>query len=152
MLREAPKTVVAKGFTEALSAAGNVVADQVVRRCPVKKEDTGGLLERGELREAVMVAVQLDSQFRGGVANIGFMNKATASVAMWVEWGHRMVVPGGYYFDDRGRKRQGTHVRDVPAHPFMRPAADESGDRAIDAFAQSISRTVRENFPQGATP
>ncbi len=152
MLREAPKTVVANGYLKALSSAGNVVANEVEHKCPTKKEDVGGLLERGELRENIMLAVEIDSQYRGGIATVGFRTRAAAAVALWVEWGHRMVVRGGTYIDNRGKVRKGTHLKDIPAYPFMRPAADVSADKAIDAFAQSLTQTVRENFPQGTRP
>ncbi len=150
MLRDAPKTVVATGFTRALSAAGNVIAEELEIKAPIKKEELGGILDRGELRESVMVSVSLDQQFRGGTASVGFMTANGAdSVALWLEYGHRIVVPGGFYYDNAGRKRKGSHVGDVPPHPFVTAAADAAGEAAIDAFTTSLAQTVRDNFPQG---
>jgi len=137
MLREAPKTIVARGYVRALSAAGNVVADAVEARTPIKAEDTGGLLDKGVLRESLMVAVTLDSQLRGGSAEVGFGKNG--SVALWVEYGHRLV----------GHRPLKKLLKGVPAYPFMRPAADASADAAIAAFARSIEQTVKSEFPQG---
>jgi hypothetical protein len=148
MLREAPQTIKAKGYIKALSAGGNIIASAIEGLCPVKAEDTGGLLDRGELREGVSVEVTLDTQLRGGIAKIGWTTKRLADVANWVEFGHRVVIPnGGTYRDGKGRTRKGSHVADVPAHPFIRPGFDASAEAAVDAMAASLSQTVAEEFP-----
>lgn len=140
MLAEAPRDVVARGYLKALQAGANVIADEVEIHTPVKAEDTGGLLDKGVLRESLMIAIELDAQFRGGIAKVGFGKNG--HVALWVEYGHNMV---GH---KPGKKPSGV----VPAHPFMRPAADTKANAAIDAFATSLAQTVRENFPQGSKP
>lgn len=137
MLATAPKEIVARGYLRALQAGADVIADEVEVRTPIKAEDTGGMLDKGVLRESLMIQVTLDSQFRGGVAEVGFGKNGV--VANWVEYGHRMVGHAP------GKKEKGV----VPPHPFMRPAADASADRAIEAFANSIAQTVKNNFPQG---
>lgn len=140
MLAEAPRSVVASGYTKALQAAANVIADEVELHTPVKAQDTGGLLDKGVLRESLMIAIELDVQFRGGIAKVGFGKNG--HVALWVEYGHNMV---GH---KPGKKPSGV----VPANPFMRTAADAKANSAIDAFANSLSQTVRENFPQAGKP
>lgn len=139
MLEKASKTLVARGYMKALQAGSNVIADAVEVRTPIKSEDTGGLLDKDELRESLMVDIQLDSQFRGGVAEIGFGKNG--HVANFVEYGHILL----------GHKPGKKPLGDVPAHPFMRPAADASAEAAIDAFAESLKQTVTEEFPQGKT-
>lgn len=136
-LRDAPKLIVARGFVNALSAGGNVIAEVLEKNTPVKEEDTGGLLDRGELRESVMVEVNLDEDLHGGVARVGFGKNGP--VAYWIEYGHRMV---GH---EPKRKMLGL----VAADPFMRPSTDEAAEPAIEAFAQSLSGTIRREFPQG---
>lgn len=137
MLRDAPKTVVARGFVKALNAAGNVIAGRLAINAPVKKEDTGGLLDNGELRDSVMIAVELDTQFRGGSVSVGFTHgNAADSVALWLEYGHRKVTHAG------------KEIGEVAAIPFMRDTADQTEEQAADAFDDSIAQTVREEFPQ----
>ena len=143
-LYEAPKSLVALGFARALSAAANVFADEVERNCPVKKEDTGGLLERGVLREQIMVAVEIDSQFRGGRSSVGWGPQIPKNLPLWIERGHRRVVKGGFYIDNRGRRRKGTHIADVKPHPFFVRSFDAKVDRAIEAFAESLSQTIQQ--------
>jgi hypothetical protein len=138
MLDDAPRDLVARGFLKALQASADVIAEEVGVRTPIKSEDTGGLLERGELRASLRTDVQLDSQFRGGVARVGF-GKAGA-IANWIEWGHRLV----------GHKSSGKKlIGEVKARPFLRPAFDSSADAAVDAFARSLEQTVKSEFPQG---
>lgn len=155
MLETAPKNIVARGYLKALSAAGNVIADAVEVRTPRKLEDTGGnSLDLGELRESLMVDVQLDSGFRGGSVDVGFGKNGR--VALWVEYGHRIVMHGVTSADRRNGYKGKLLLRvnpesfdsNVPAYPFMRPAFDASADAAIEAFSNSIQQTVAEEFPQ----
>jgi hypothetical protein len=146
MLRNAPQTIVATGYVKAISAGANVLAAGIESICPVKKEDTGGILERGELREGISVDVQSDSQLRGGIGRVGWTTKRLADTAKWVEYGHRVVVPGGTYKDNRGRVHKGTHTKDVPAYPFIRPGFDNSAEAAVDAVVESLDATVKEHF------
>ena len=55
---------------------------------------------------------------------------------MWVEYGHAMV---GHR---PGKKDLGT----IPPHPFMRPGFDASADAAVDAFAESLAATLRQEY------
>jgi hypothetical protein len=140
LLREAPRTLVARGYTKALSAAGNVIADRLEVNTPIKAQDTGGILDRGELREAITVAVELDSQFRGGSVDVGFdPRKGADHVALWLDSGHRLV---GH---KPGKKQLGTFA----GTGFMRRTADETAEAAIDKFAESLKETASEVFPQG---
>lgn len=145
-LAGAPKGIVVSGFTKGLSAAANVFADELERNCPVKKEDTGGLLDRGELRELIQVEVIIDSQFRGGIGKCGWPVTARlpANLPSWVDRGHRLIVKGGFYTDNRGRQRKGTHVRDIPPHPFVAKSFDGTWPRALEAFTEQIETAVRD--------
>lgn len=144
-IRDAPKGIVVSGFTKALSAGANVFADEVYRNCPVKKEEAGGLLNRGELREAISVQIILDSQFRGGTARVGWPVTARIpkNLPSWVEFGHRIVKRGGYYIDKRGRRRKGTPIGDVPPHPFVNKSFDTKWSEALEAFTAEMSHAVR---------
>lgn len=149
----APKGIVASGFVKALSAAANVFAGEVERNCPVKKEDVGGLLDKGELRELLQVQVIIDSQFRGGVGLCGWPITARLpkNLPLWVERGHRLVMRGGYYTDNRGRRRKGTHVANVPPHPFVAPSFDRVWPQALEAFTKEISSAVQQYQQSGGS-
>jgi len=153
MLAEAPKSVVARGYVKALGAGIGVFYVDLQTRTPVRQADIytaplKGQRHPGDLRRALISEVTLDANFRGGTAEVGY-GGFQGHVANWVERGHRMVVPGGHYIDNRGRKRKGTHVKDVPAYPFLRPCADINGDEAIAAFAASLEATLREGVLPG---
>lgn len=137
-LRDAPKLIVAKGFLKAMQAAATVVADEVEILVPVKAVETGGgnSLDKGELRDSLMIAYQMDSQLRGIIADVGFP-RATSHVALWLEYGHRLV---GHR---PGRKLLGF----VRPFPFLRPAADLSFGSAVEAFAESLAVTIKTEFP-----
>lgn len=146
-MREAPRHLVARGFAKALHAATNIMADALESVTPEKAEDTGGLLDKGELRESLTIKIELDADYRGGSGQISFGKNQM--VADWVEWGHRgrvasIVTPSGAIIT-RGK----TSTVDVPPHPFMRPTTDIYGDAAIDAFAESMRGTVQDEFEQG---
>lgn len=143
MLSDAPKTIVASGFLKALSAGANVFADELELKTPVKKADTGGLLDKGVLRESIAIDVELDSQFRGGSADVHFGKNGF--IANFVEFGHRMI---GH--KSGGKKVLGSvEATSVPPYPFVRPAFDAGANRAIEAFTNSIIETVLSQFPQG---
>jgi hypothetical protein len=139
MLKSAPRTVVASGFVRALSAAANVMADEIERRCPEKTEDVGGILDKGELRDSIVVAVELDSQLRGGVGYAGFSTSNGADfVAQLLEYGHRLI----------GHKPGKKPLGFVAPTPFIRPAFEFSAEAAVDAFSDSLRTTVTQTFPQ----
>jgi hypothetical protein len=139
MLRDAPKTVVAKGFLGALSAAGNVIADVLETNTAVKSEDVGGVLDRGELRESIVVRPEVDSGFRGGSVSVGFdPSRGADSVALWLDSGHRIV------------SHRGKVLGETSGTGFMRKSADQSLEAAADAFAESLLKTIRETFPDKA--
>lgn len=137
LFQKAPRTVVATGFVKAFSAAGNVIADVLEANTPIKAEDTGGILAKGELRESVAVSVQLDADYRGGAAFVGFTTANGAdSVALWLDMGHRIVA------------RNGKELGMFAGTAFMRRSAEQSSERAIATFVAEIEKTVKANFPQ----
>lgn len=129
-LREAPNTLVAKSFAKALDRAGGVIAAEVERRTPIGPE--------GDLKEHVIVKVEVDTAARGGSALIGFSSATSGRtgkpmdlIAYWVEYGHRLVGHGK-------RKKDRKDLGKVPPHPFMRPAFDASADRAVEVFGDTL--------------
>ena len=127
MMEDAPKNVVALGYARALNAAMFVVAEAVISRTPVK---------HGDLAKALVINVKVDapSSAKGGVAALGFGKQD--HVAMWLEYGHTMV----------GHKPGKKYLGDIPPRPFMRPGFDASADAAVDAFAESLAATLRQEY------
>jgi hypothetical protein len=160
MLEAAPKALVARSFLKALDAAGQVVVSELWPRVPIdikaamnkahggshtpKRSKTASSVQ-GPLVGKLDAFITLDSQFRGGVVEIGF--GGLGHIANWVEYGHRIMgrkPQGGKR--KKGVRREGEYLGDVPAHPFMRPAAMASADRAIEAFGEVIAATLKEGI------
>lgn len=117
MLQTLPKHVVASGFLKAGQAAGKVIKDAVAARTPEKT---------GDMKAALMMEVELDSDFRGVNVEIGFGKQGYK--ANFVEYGHRMV----------GHQPEQKDLGTVEPHPFMRPAAEVSAEGAIDMFSETL--------------
>jgi hypothetical protein len=131
MFEQAPRDLVEVGLPAALTAAAQVFEQSVIERAPAPHE---GHSDESipHVKDAVVFDVQVDPVLPVGVARIGFQGQA-AHVALWLEYGHRMVghAPGK---QDLGF---------VEPHPFVRRAFDEGVEPAVDAFQQSISKTFQ---------
>jgi hypothetical protein len=125
-----PHTIVVQAFLQALSAGGAVILAEVAARTPERDEG-----ERNEdqihLIEALTYETELDTNGQGGRVRIGFGREGRR--AMWVEYGHRLMS------HNPDEKEIGT----VPAHPFMRPAADAAADAAIEAFRATLESELK---------
>jgi hypothetical protein len=121
LLDEAPGLIVGRAFQKASEAACLVIEETLYFMTPEREEG-----ERSEdqvhLRDAIMREIEMDSRFRGVVADIGFGREGYR--AMWVEYGHRMV----------GHKPGKKPLGIVPPHPFIRRAFEASADKAIAVF------------------
>lgn len=139
MLNDAPAHVVAGGYVKALQAASSVMEGALYAAAPERDEG-----ERSEdtphLRDEIVSDVALDSGLRGGQARIGF-TKRVASVALWLEYGHRMV----------GHAPELKEFGFIGPHPFMRAAFDGAADQAIEAFADSLAQSVSSGLLGGKT-
>lgn len=135
-LRSAPRVVVATAFLRAFKAGGEVIKEDLISRTPIKAEATGGVLREGELQESVELKIELDSNFQGGVAIIS--HGKNSYVADWVENGHilRGHAPG----------KKVLAIGRVPEHPFIRPCADATWQAAVEAFTDSLTDSMNENF------
>ena len=129
-LRNAPKAVAAKALLKSLDRAAGVVAAEVEARTPEG--------ETGLLKESVTTSVEIDAEGRGGRAAVTFKKtpsertgKPQDLIALWVEYGHQQTSHSG--------SGTGKHV---PAHPFMRPAAEVSAPRAIEVFAETLAESL----------
>lgn len=118
MLERAPKEVVPGALLSGLRAGGQVIEEHMAGRVPDKT---------GDLLSDLGTTITLDSDFRGGIAQVGFTS-AQAHKAGWVEYGHRMV----------SHEPDKAEIGQVQPHPFMRPAADASAEEAVEAFTETV--------------
>ena len=125
MVEEAPRNIVMLGYARALAAGIYVIAEAVVSRAPV---------ETGDMAKALVINVEINQTSLNGMAEMGFGKQD--HVAMWVEYGHRMV----------GHRPGKKVLGDVPPHPFMRPGFDASAEAAIGAFIESLSATLKSEY------
>jgi HK97 gp10 family phage protein len=135
-----------------LRAAGEVFAEAVRARAPVRSGGAGGsALPPGALKNDIGYHV-------GGTEDGGrplpavFVRpgKYTQRVANWVEYGHRQVH-GGYLKLNRAtgqRRGPGRETGAVPAHPFIRPAYEAARERAAQACCDAIAKGVEKAAKQ----
>ena len=127
-MRSAGPELAARALEKALQAGGAVI-EKAVRTRASKHVKTGELL--ADLHTEVAVS----SNGLSGRALIGFRKQAYK--ARWVEFGHREVSHG---LTKNERKKTGH----VPAHPFMRPAFDESKTEAKETVTKVLAEGLRE--------
>lgn len=131
-LTDAPRQAVPAALARGLAAAGGILEEAIIAVMPVRDVRLGGDEEYPALIEDLRVEIILADAGEGGVVKVGFFKQGY--VAAWVEYGHRMV---GHKPDNKlliGGRVAGL----VPAHPFIRPAADASAERAIEVFVEAV--------------
>jgi hypothetical protein len=128
-----PKMLVMGCFAKALSRAAGVFEAELRAHMPETDYSTSSE-EYGHLLDNLLSEVTIDTGGRGGKARIGFGRKGM--VALWVEFGHRMLSHG----------KKPTKLDRVKANPFMRRAFEAAANAAVDA----IIDTVREFMQSGA--
>jgi len=126
-LTAAPANIAKGAIGKALTAACVPVVQALEAHTPVLT---------GSLEEHLISDVALDANGRGGQAQVGYGKQGY--IARMVEYGHRQV-------GHKPKKADGG--KPVAAHPFMRPAAAESGEAAIEAFGKSLQESLREGIP-----
>lgn len=130
LLKEVPHEVALIGFAKALDRAGGVIQAAVIEKAAALPEwsDT-------PLSEHTVTDIEINAGLGVGVNEIGFdqsQDERTGTPqdlkAYWVEFGHKM----------KGHKPDKKYIKDIPPKPFMRPAFDESAERAIAVFAETL--------------
>jgi len=133
-------------LTKGLNAAGKVLFDAVLRATPVRvlTEATGGLVAPGDLANALRKEVVLSNNLSGGAASVWHQNYAF--LVNWLEYGHKMMS------HKPQRPLKGPRTPDAFVYPggiarnypFMRKAADQAGEAAIDAFVSGVESAVAQ--------
>ena len=94
-------------FAKALARASAVFEAELAARCPETDFSTSSE-EYGHLVDNLASTVTIDTSGRGGKARVGFGKKAF--VALWVEYGHRML----------SHSKRPTKRASVQANPLFR--------------------------------
>ncbi|HKD60548.1 MAG TPA: hypothetical protein VKB47_08810 [Terracidiphilus sp.] len=129
-------------------AGGRVLQEAITERAPERPDlPSGDALPPGALARDIVVHFGRDLQ--GLPAAIVAPGKYTRHVAMWVEYGHRMIK-GGYNRLVRNGLGRGpgrrikldTATGDVPAHPFIRPGYEASRGTAVTAAIAAVRKEL----------
>lgn len=139
-----------KAIAKGLRAGAKMFQAEIASRAPEQAIHAGGdSLPAGALKNDIVVT---STQKREGYLEVDVQPaKYTAHIAMWVEYGHRLVR-GGYSHKSRkdpGKYRgKGKQVGAVPAHPFIRPGyeavAEEATNRIVQVVAAEIEKRAEE--------
>lgn len=131
---------------KAARAAGNVVKAEIEGLAPVldRKAAKSTALDPGTLKASIAVlGVKRDGD-GVAVATVGPKDEV-AHVVRWVEFGHRLVRGGYSKVLPNGKTRgPGREVGTVRAHPFIRPAYENSSAEAAKAAGEVIASEIRE--------
>src|SRR5579885_992359 len=135
MFHRATDAVKGPAQLRALSAGANVIADELEKNTPVRAENPSGgnSLDKGVLRESVMIRVELDKNNQGGTAYIGFGKYGY--VANWLENGHRLLT--------HGMKSIRRVIGFVAPRPFMRQSLEASGQKAVDVYVETMRQELQ---------
>lgn len=95
----------------------------------------------GALKSGIEIRLSKD-EFDFIQAEIGPKGELS-HVAYWVEFGH-FLVKGGYLSSKKGQLQGAGHrVGFIEPHPFIRPAAEESGSPAIERYAEVMTERLK---------
>jgi HK97 gp10 family phage protein len=154
-LRALPQVIQQRVMRGAVAKGASVIRAEAVRRAPVYDGPALGAdhAPPGTLRKAIYQA-RIPSQctpvrevfrvdVRKGKRKSG---KGGASVdayyASWVEYGHFARVPHEMTKTAKAAGRALGVARQVPAHPFMRPAIEAAAPAAIEAMRAYIAQQL----------
>lgn len=136
ILRELPENIARRELGAALRVGGNVIAKEARLRAPDSSEPH----PRGDLRSNIRVRRARASNTVGALAVA-----VTTGAAWWgkfIEFGRAAVKVKKKRVLSDGLAIFGTEVAAAPARPFMRPAFDSAGPRAIEAIAKRLKAGV----------
>lgn len=142
-LEEVQRRVVQGGKRKAVLAGARVIAKAMAERTPIQRHRTPGSdsLDVGELKANIVARTGIDDS-DGEPTGLAGPKGEVAYVAHFVEYGHR-IVSGGYSHVLPGGKVQGpgkVHDEEVPPHPFLRPAFEQSADAALAAVTEELTK------------
>jgi HK97 gp10 family phage protein len=136
ILKEMPENIARRELAGALRAGASTFAKEAKTRAP----DSSKLHKNGDLRSNIRVRRVRASNSVGAMAFA--VTTGRAWYASLVEFGRAAVKIKRKRALSDGSKFYGTEVAAAPARPFMRPAFDSAGPRAIEAIAKRLRAGV----------
>lgn len=139
-LREGAK---GEASRKAVRAGAKVLQDAIAEAAPVLDHKTAksSALDPHALQRGIEIRMRTDK--------VGFISAEVgpkdylSHVAYWVEFGH-FLVKGGYLSLKHGKTQgHGHRVGVVEQHPFIRPAADDAANRAVEAYANTMAEWLK---------
>jgi hypothetical protein len=129
-------------------AGGKVLRDEAKLLAPVGTEE-GGSIHPGALRDAIYLAFKGSGSTGKDIRYSVSWNAKKAPHGHLIEFGHWQPyvvakIPGGYgggYYTTKVKKDVPTWT---PAHPFLRPALDIAGGRALTAMVERGKQRLPE--------
>lgn len=143
MLKELPAAAAGNLGRRALRRGAKVILAEARRHVPVgDRVSLKGANQPGQLLRAIKITEPSENAKGVRVMSVEVSNADAGINPYWVEYGTgpRMAKsPDGFlYFTINGRLIRKKAVKGVPAKPFMRPAADIAGPKAIRAITESL--------------
>jgi HK97 gp10 family phage protein len=138
-----------RAVRKALQAGAEIEKAAIEYRAPERVDlPSGTALPQGALRADITVKIKRSDQ--GNLHAVIEPGDLTHHVALWVEEGHRLVR-GGYskeiyrHGEATGKFRgPGTEIATVEAHPFVRPAFEETRTEVEQAIATTLSQEIEK--------
>jgi HK97 gp10 family phage protein len=128
---------------KALKAGALIEQHAISERAPIK-DSTGGTLPDGALASDITIKMSRDTD--DSLMAIVGPGKYTKHVARWVEYGHRAVTGGYSRLLANGKTRGPGKValKDVPEHPFLRPAWEASQQEVSDTVQRVLAEEIEK--------
>ena len=127
-----------KAERKSLRAVGDLFQTAIIELAPEQSETSHGDLPPGALKASIKARVHVSTDegvTTGDVSKVTIgPGRSTEYVANWVENGHA---------GRRSATREGP-ARNVPAHPFVRPAFDANEDKAVDLYAETMAAEIEK--------
>jgi HK97 gp10 family phage protein len=134
----------------AVRAGGRVVQAAITEAAPVRPDlPSGTALPPGALKNDIEVKTVKESD--GSISAYIGPGRETAHAARLVEYGHRQIRGGtsskGGGILGQSYRGSGKNIgKDVPPHPFIRPAWENAETAAQDAIAMDIAASFSRGY------
>jgi HK97 gp10 family phage protein len=136
---------------KALQAGAVIEQAAITERAPVK-DTTGGMLPDGALKSDIVITTHRNKSRDTPYVTVA-PGKYTSHVALWVEYGHRLIRGGYSRLLKSGKTRgPGAQIGTVPAHPFIRPAYEASRQEVAAAIASTLVTEIQKSASKGGKP
>lgn len=126
-------------------AGAEIGKEEMVRLAPVLAEKSPGsdALDPGAIRDGIRILMPKNAD--PVEARVGPRGRKLVRIATDVEYGHREVHGGRLELLGNGKvKGRGVAGKDVPAHPFVRPAYENTQGESEKAMIAELDKVITE--------